>query len=119
MYIFIAIIFVAELIIALQLIFFIRKADKKILDINDCVKEFNPLAKTFMQYVRCVSTDFSKKIKSGIDFVKKQNEKMIIKTVTSVAIYTVLIFFRMKKLKAKRIYNLIGAIRDVALELAI
>ena len=119
MYIFIAIIFIAELIIALQIILLILKADKKVCDFNDCIKEFNPLAQTCMQYVRCLSNVFSDNVSKVINFIKKQREKIIFKTITSVAIYSLLLFFRFKKIKMKRIHKLFGAIRDIALELAV
>ena len=119
MYIFISIIFIAELIIALSIINFIIKADRKICDINDCVTEFNPLAKTCMQYVRCVTTSFCEKIKTGMGFIKKYQQKVIGKTILTVSIYSMLVLFRLKRIRAKKIYKLVGAIGDIALDLAI
>lgn len=119
MYILIAVIFIAELIIALQLILLIEKADKKVCDLNECVAAFNPLAKTCLEYVRCLSSVFNKNVIKSIEFIKKQHYKMIIKTISAVAIYGMLVFFKIRRVKAKKIYNLIGAIRDVALEIAI
>ncbi len=119
MYIFISTIFIAELIIALSIINFIIKADKKICDINDCVTEFNPLAKTCMQYVRCVSDSFCASIKTGIDFVKKYQKKVIGKTILTALIYSMLVLFKIKQIRVKKIYKLIGAIGDIALDLAV
>lgn len=119
MYIFITIVFIAELIIAFQLISLIIKADKKVCDINDCVTEFNPLAKTCMEYARCLSNTFSSNIQKGINFFKKQREKIVIKTLITISIYGLLIAFRLKKIKIKKIGKLIGAIRDIAIDLAV
>lgn len=119
MYIFIAIIFIAELIIALSLINLMVKADKQVQDLNECVKAFNPLAKTCMQYVRCLSSEFCGKIKSGINFITKQQKKVIVKTISVIAIYSMLLFFKIKKIKAKRIYSLVDAIQDILFELVV
>ncbi len=119
MYIFIAIIFIAELIIALQLILLITKLDKRVCDINECVKTFNPLAKTCMEYIRCLTSQFCTKVSKSIEFVKKQREKIIMKTIITVSIYSLLFIFKFKKIKAKKINKLLGAIRDVAVDLAV
>lgn len=119
MYMFIAIVFIAELIIFFQLISLIMKIDKKVCDINSCVKEFNPLAKTYMQYLRCLTSTFLSKLNTGIEFVKKQREKFIFKSITTVALYCMLLLFRLKKVRLRRIGNLVGAIRDILLDLTV
>lgn len=115
---FIAIVFIAELIIALNLIMLIVKADKKVREINDCVTVFNPLAETFMQYVRCLVKSFNSSFTDVIEFFKKKKEQVIFKTVVMIAIYALLIVFKLKTHKASKIYRLISAIRDLALEIA-
>lgn len=119
MFMLIVIVFIAELIIAFQLIALIRKADKKVCNINACVKEFNPLAQTCMQYARCLSASFSEKIKKGIEIVQKQRLILIFKTIIVIAIYAGLILFRIKRIKFNRLSNLIGAISDIAFDLAV
>lgn len=118
MYMFIAIVFIAELIIALNLIMLIVKADKKVREINDCVTVFNPLAETFMQYVRCLVKSFNSSFTDVIEFFKKKKEQVIFKTVVMIAIYALLIVFKLKTHKASKIYRLISVIRDLALEIA-
>lgn len=115
---FIAIVFIAELIIALNLIILIVKADKKVREINDCVTVFNPLAETFMQYVRCLVKSFNSSFTDVIEFFKKKKEQVIFKTVVMIAIYALLIVFKLKTHKASKIYRLISVIRDLALEIA-
>ena len=115
MYILITVIFIAELIIALQLISLIMRADKKIRNINECVKTFNPLAKTCLEYVNCLTKMFNRNVENAIEFIKKQQKRVIYKAITTFAIYSILIFFRIKKVKVGKILNLAKAIRDIAI----
>ena len=119
MYILIATIFIAELIIAFSIINFIIRADKKICDINACITEFNPLAQTCMQYIRCVSDNLCNNVKTGIDFVKKYQERAWVKVISTFAIYSMLVLFRVRKIKVKKIFGLVGAISEIALDLAV
>lgn len=119
MYIFIAIVFIAELIIALNLIMLIVKADRKVREINNCVTVFNPLAETFMQYVRCLVKSFNGCFSDIIEFFRKKKEQMIFKTTVMIVIYVFLIVFKLKTKKASKIYKLVSAIRDLALEIAV
>lgn len=119
MYIFIAIIFIAELIIALQLISWIMKADRCVCKLNNCVDVFNPLAQTYLQYARCKVSQFNDSFADVLAFVKKKKDQMIFKTVMMVSIYILLIVFKIKSQKASKIYKLVAVIRDLALELAV
>ena len=76
MYLFIAIIFIAELIIACTIINYIIKADKAVCRYNECIKVFNPLVQTCLQYARCLVTTFNSSFESFIDFVRKKQEQI-------------------------------------------
>ncbi|MBO6087911.1 hypothetical protein J6P92_06165 [bacterium] len=119
MYMLIAIVFIAELIIAYHVISWIIKVDRKICDLNACVRVFNPLAETCMQYVRCVTTTLTNKVKKSIEFIRIQKSKFITKTLITFAIYAGLFLFKLKKIKIRKIGNLVGAIRDIAVDLAV
>lgn len=119
MYIFIAIVFIAELIIALNLVLWIVKADKKVLWINSCVTVFNPLAKTALQYAGYKVSEINKSFKNIFEFIKKKREQVVFKTVLMISIYLMLIIFKIKTKKASKIYKLISVMRDLALELAV
>lgn len=119
MYIFIATIFIAELIIALNLILWIMKADKKVQHINACAVTFKPLAQTCLQYVRCKITLFNDSFGGILTFVRKKQEQFISKTVIMVAIYSLLFLFKIKAKKASKIYKLISVMRDLAMELTV
>lgn len=119
MYILIAIVFIAELIIALNLILWIVKADKKVRYYNQCVDAFNPLVETALQYARCKVTEFNKSFECVFEFFKKKKEQVIFKTVFMISIYAMLILFKIKMKKASKIYKLIAVMRDLALELTV
>ena len=119
MYIFIAIIFIAELIIAHFIISNLIKWDRQVRYYNACVETFNPLLQTCMQYGRCLVSTFKNSFENAITFVKKKREQLISKVIFAVAIYSLLIIFKVKTYKAKKIYKLAGTIKDLLLELAV
>lgn len=119
MYILILIVFIAELIIAFTLINLIVKADKKVCELNSYVEAFNPLAETFLQYVRCLVSNFHKSFEKIFTVIKKKQEHILSKTLIIITIYGILILFKIKPKKASKIYRLAGAIQDIMLELAI
>lgn len=116
---FIAIIFIAELIIALNLVALIVKADKKVREYNVCVNAFNPLAEIALKYARCKVSEFNKSFGCVFEFIKKKKEQVIFKTVFMVSIYVLLIVFKIKMKKASKIYKLISVMRDLAIELTV
>ena len=105
MYLFIAIIFIAELIIACTVINFIVKADRKVRRYNACVETFNPLAQTCLQYSRCLISTF--------------NRSFEFKTIVIIAIYSMLFLFKIKADKASKFYKLAGVIRDIVTDFAV
>ena len=119
MYIFIGIIFISEIIIAYFIISNLIKWDRKVRYYNACVESFNPLLQTCMQYGRCLVASFKNSFEKFIAYVKKKHEQLITKVVFAVAIYSVLILFRVKTKKVQKIYKLAGVIKDLVLELAV
>ncbi len=119
MYILIAIVFIAELIIALNIILLIVKADRKVCEFNVCVEAFKPLAQTVLQYARCLVRSFNCSFDKVLAFFKKKKEQVIFKTVVMISIYVILIVFKIRTKKVSKIYKLISAMRDLALELTI
>ena len=119
MYILILIVFIAELIIAFSLINLIVKADKKVCELNSYVEAFNPLAETFLQYFRCLVSNFHNSFEKIFNIIKKKQKHMLSKTLIIIAVYGILLLFKIKPKKAAKIYRLAGAIQDIVLELAI
>lgn len=119
MYIFIGIIFISELIIAHFIISNLIKWDRKVRYYNACVESFNPLLQTCLQYGRCLVASFKNSFEKFIAYIKKKHEQLITKVVLAVVIYSVLILFKVKTKKVKKIYKLAGVIKDLVLELAV
>lgn len=119
MYTLIAIIFIAELIIAHKIISLIMKFDRKVCDINECVLEFNPLATTFMRYVRLQAIAISDKILKVIKFINEQKQKTFVKIIFIIGINIAFILFNIRRIKSKRISNLAIALLDLAFDLKV
>ena len=114
MYLFIAIIFIAELIIAVTVINFLVKIDKKVNDLNCCVETFNPLAQVCLQYARCLATTFRQNFDKFISFIRHKRKQIFNKILILIAIYAVLFLFRAKSKKYSNAYHLAGVIQDIA-----
>lgn len=119
MYIFIGIIFISEIIIAHFIISNLIKWDRKVRYYNACVESFNSLLQTCMQYGRCLVASFKNSFEKIIAYVKKKHEQFVTKIIFAVAIYSLLILFRVKTKKVQKIYKLVGVIKDLVLELAV
>ena len=114
MYLFIATIFIAELIIAVTIINFIAKLDNKVCELNCCVEAFNPLAKICLQYTRCLATNFRTNFDKFIKFIKNKRKQFINKLLILIGIYVVLFLFRAKSKKYTNAYHIAGLIQDIA-----
>ncbi len=119
MYLFIAIIFIAELIIAITIINYIVKADKLVCRYNSYVEVFNPLCETCLQYIRCVVTNINQSFEKVFVFIRKKREQVFYKFIIMAALYLFLILFKIKTTNFSNIYKLIGAIRDVVADFII
>lgn len=119
MYILIAIVFIAEIIIVANILFLIINADKKIQQLNLCVSAFNPLCKTCLQYARCLVANFNISSKKVIHFIKTKQQQIAYKILIMICIYVLLFLFKFKMKKASKIYKLICTIRDTAVELLV
>ena len=114
MYLFIAIIFIAELIIAVTVINYITKIDNKVLELNSCVEVFNPLAEVCLQYARCLATTFRLNFDKLINFISHKRKQIFNKLLILIAIYIVLFLFRAKSKKYSNAYHIAGVIQDIA-----
>lgn len=119
MYTLIGIIFIAELIITFQILSFIVKFDRKICDINCCLKEFNPFLETLMKYVRLKVTTILESISKAINIINDKKRKAIVRIAIIVAINLLFIIFRIKKLKTNKVINLAVALLDIVADLKV
>lgn len=119
MYTLIAIIFIAELIIAYQILSVILKFDRKVCELNSVINEFNPLTKTFMRYIRMQVVSVSEKVGKTIAFINEQKKKAIVKILFIIGINTMFILLNIKRLKSHKVTNLAIALLDLAFDLKV
>lgn len=100
MYLFIAIIFIAELIIAVSLINGIIRADRSVCALNNKIIQSKPeIQKILKQARECVSC-LQESVNSVITFVKQKRQQVINRAIKTVLIYFILLTMksRYKKL---------------------
>ena len=119
MYTLISIVFIAELIIAYQIISIIVKLDKKVCNINCYIKEFNPLAETFLKYVRLQVSSVTNKISNTINYIRERKNKAIVKILIIVGINVGFILFKINRVKTHKIVNLAVAMFDLAADFSV
>lgn len=99
MYLFIAIIFIAELIIAGAIILLVLNFDKKVILLNETVEFINPKAEEFLALLGVAIGNFRDKVKEVAQKVNIQRETYWIKILQSVLAF--LLIFMLKKRKKK------------------
>ena len=96
MYLFIAIIFIAELIIAATLINGIIKADRMICSLNSKVSALKPDIKCALAQTReCVSC-LQTSVNSLISFVKRKHQEVMRRVTKTILIYLILLIMKNK-----------------------
>ena len=96
MYLFIAIIFIAELIIAGPLIIGILKADRMICSLNSKVSALKPDIKCALAQTReCVSC-LQTSVNSLICFVKRKHQEVMRRVTKTILIYLILLIMKNK-----------------------
>lgn len=96
MYFFIAIIFIAELIIALHIISYIVKADKYVCRLNEQVKEWHPQIEAYLFYIKdCVSCAKSC-VEAAISFIRCKRQEIVNRIIKSLLIYFLLVIMEKK-----------------------
>lgn len=100
MYVFIAIIFIAELVLAKDIICWIYRADKKVKALDKTVADNAPILlsaiKKFRQCI-CVTQDY---IEKGIQFLEKKKIEFWQRIINLVLIYLILLIMKVKFKKA-------------------
>lgn len=119
MYTLILIVFIAEVIIASQIILLICKFDRKICEMNEYVNAFNPLAETFLKYIRLQVVSITNKVAKITKFIEEQKKKAIFKILIIVGINIGFILFKIKKIKTHKMVNLAVAMLDIASDMSL
>lgn len=96
MYLFIATIFIAELIIALTIVFYIIKADKFVLEYDNKLLNVRPKIQIGLLTVREFTLMLAEKTSSLFDFARKKRNEYILGAVKTVLIYLMLFLFKGK-----------------------
>lgn len=91
MYLFIAIIFIAELIVALTLINGIIKADRAVCALNKRVLQAKPEIKNFLQQANECASCLKESVNSVITFVKRKHRQVMQRAIKTVLIYFILL----------------------------
>lgn len=113
MFLFIATIFIAELIIALTLIAYIVKADKAVKSLQKDVIALKPQIKAGLEGVREGIHTVKEKQDWFFDFVRKKRNQYLVNSVKMILVYTLLFIFRGRCKKAAAICQGILIAKDV------
>lgn len=112
MYLFIAIIFIAELIIAFSLIYFIVKADKKVCLLTDTVIQSRGDIKSVLNNINTVIKGLKDKINAAIHFLVKKKQDYTMNIIKNILLYSLLFILKGKYKKAASICNIIVMAKD-------
>ena len=112
MYTFIAIILIAELIIATNLICLIMKADKKVVEFSDKVSVMRPELEKGLGYLKKSVAKFVLGVQNLCEFARKQREKYLISIVQNILIYLLLIILKGKSKRYFSAVQLVMSLRD-------
>ncbi len=113
MFLFIATIFIAELIIAGTLIVNILKADKAVKALNSELVGQKPQIKAILSGIREGIHEVKEKQSYFFDLIKKKREQYLINSLKLILTYLLLHFIKSRYKKASAICNGILLIKDV------
>lgn len=113
MYFFIAIVFIAELIIAGYIISILRITDKKVLEFNEQVITNKALAQKNIRDFRNILKSANGIMDKIVGFVKKKHSELKKKIINLALIYLALILFKTRFKRAALILQYILLMRDL------
>lgn len=110
MFLYIAIVFIAELIITGTIVFHIIKLNKKVTELNNSVIKQMPIIKTAMKEVASSVDKTAKTVAEGIGFIKRKQCEFPVKVIQHILASLVFLFGHGRYKKAAAILELISAI---------
>ena len=110
MFLYIAIVFIAELIIAGTIVFHIIKLNKKVTELNNTVIKQMPIIKNTMKETASSVDKTAKTVAEGIGFIKRKQCEFPIKAFQHVITFLVFLLGHGRYKKAAAIIELISAI---------
>ena len=99
MYLFVAIILIAELIIAMAIILGILKLDKTVKELSRKIEDLQPKVKETISKVRVGAELALKKAKEFAEFIKIQQERYVINVLKNILVFFLLILSKGKSKK--------------------
>lgn len=112
MYLFVAIILIAELIIATAIILGILKLDKTIKELSGKIEAIQPQIKESISNIRAGAEIAFKKAKEFSEFVKIQQERYVINVLKNILVFFLLILSKGKNKKFLSVVELAMSIGD-------
>ena len=113
MFLFIATIFIAELIIAVTLILYIVRADRAVLKLNEQAEEYKPQIKAALEGIKEGIREINDKQEIVVEYLRKKRDQWLFKMLQTVLIYLLLFLFRGKCKKAASICQGLLLAKDV------
>lgn len=113
MFLFIAVIFIAELIIAVSLVVLIIKADKKVLQINSEVTQIKPKLRKGLEDFKDIIHMLKDKQILLFDLIRRKRNQYVMNIVKSILFYVLLFLLKGKCKKAASICNGILLVKDI------
>jgi|GEM_PF-1222838 len=112
MYLFIATIFIAQLIIAGAVSAFIIKADKKVCIINDKVVKFMPALEVNLREAYDVVRNLKKTLYTILCIVDRKKQLFKLKLIKTFILYAVLICCKGRFKRAASVFNMLVLIKE-------
>ena len=100
MFLFIAIIFIAELIITTTLILFIVKADRAVVELHRQTVAVRPQIKAVLEGVKAGIKEVNEKQEIVINYLRKKRNQWIVNMAKTIIVYLLLFLFKGKCKKA-------------------
>ena len=113
MFLFIATIFIAEMIITLTLIAYIIKADKAVLQVKSNLTKALPDIKTALNGVKSGVHILKEKRLWLFAYIEMKRNQYLFKAIKTILIYTLLFFLRGRCKKAASVCNGILLVKDI------
>ena len=113
MFLFIAIIFIAELIIAATLILFIVKADRAVVSLHRQAVAVRPQIKAVLEGVKAGIKEVNEKQEIVINYLRKKRNQWIVNMAKTIIVYLLLFLFKGKCKKAASICQGLLLVKDV------
>ncbi len=112
MYLFIAIIFIAELIIALHIIFYVIKADRYVCALNEKVKECRPQIEECLFCVKDSVSCAKSCVEAAINFIKCKRQEFMERIIKTLLIYLLLLLLEKKFKKLSPVVKYVVFAKD-------